>query len=159
MGVVEFELVRVVQAPVEEVFARLADIEGHNAWMPRKGSILGGTQQTSPGEPGLGTTYLDKTRFGPTPGEVVEFDRPRTIVYHWWDRSRSGRLNAEGWPGYTLEAVGERETRVRHRARLVTYGAYRPATPVLGMIARRERTATLEALVASFDGATGAGRA
>lgn len=151
MGVVEFELERVVRAPIEEVFARLADIEGHNDWMPAKGSILRRTRLTSQGEVGLGTTYLDDTRVGPTPGEVVEFERPHTLVYHWWDRTRSGRLNAEGWPGYSLEATGEGSTLVRHHARMVTHGFYRVATPVLRRIALRERTATLKALAASFD--------
>ena len=44
--------------------------------MPSKGSILGHTQQTSPRLLGLGTTYLDKTSFGSTPGEIVEFEPP-----------------------------------------------------------------------------------
>ena len=71
MGVIEFELERTIRAPVRDVFARLSDIEGHNEWMPKKGSILRHTQQTSPGEPALGTTFIDETPFGPTPGEVV----------------------------------------------------------------------------------------
>ena len=33
-------------------------------------------------------------------------------------RARPGATRMEGWPGYTLEAVGERETLVRHHARL-----------------------------------------
>lgn len=150
MGQVEFELVRTVRAPIAEVFARLADVEGHNQWMPRKGSILRGTRLTSTGPPGLGTTYEDTTVFGTTPGEIVEYDPPRRLLHHWWDSTRSGRITTEGWPGYTLEAVGEDETRVRHDARLRTYGAYRLATPVLRMIARRERTTVLDALERSF---------
>ena len=76
MGVIEFELERTVPAPIHDVFARLSDIEGHNAWMPKKGSILRHTRQTSPGEPALGTTFVDETAFGATPGEIVEFDTP-----------------------------------------------------------------------------------
>ena len=53
--VIEFELERTVHAPIEQVFARLTDIDGHNEWMPRKGSILKHTEQTSPGEPSVGT--------------------------------------------------------------------------------------------------------
>jgi len=52
MGVIEFELERIVRAPVHDVFTRLADIEGYNDWMPTKGSIRRLTEQTSPGEPG-----------------------------------------------------------------------------------------------------------
>ena len=151
MGVVEFELERTNKAPVREVFARLSDIEGHNQWMPRKGSILRQTRQTSPGEPAFGTTFVDKTAFGSTPGEIVEFDPPHRLTYHWWDSSRSGKLKAEGWPGYSLETADDGTTRVRHHARMHTYGMYRPATPILRRIAMRERTATVDALKASFE--------
>jgi uncharacterized protein YndB with AHSA1/START domain len=151
MGDVEFELVRTVRAPVADVFARLADVEGHNEWMPGKGSILKRTRQTSAGPPRLGTTYEDATRFGTTPGEIVEFDPPRRLLHHWWDATSSGRTKVEGWPGYTLEAVGDDETLVRHHARLRTHGTYRLATPVLRLIAVRERTAVLDALQRSFE--------
>jgi uncharacterized protein YndB with AHSA1/START domain len=151
MGVIEFELERVVRAPIHDVFARLADIEGYNDWMPSKGSIRRRTEQTSPGEPGLGTTFVDATRFGRTPGEIEEFEPPHTLVYHWWDRSGRGRLHAEGWPAYSLAVTGDGGTLVRHHARVVTHGVYRLATPVLRRIAVKERTTTIEALQASFE--------
>ena len=147
---VDFELERRVDAPPAVVFARLADIEAYNQWMPTKGSIRRRSQQTSVGEPVVGTTYVDQTLFGPTPGEISELEAPHTLTYHWWDRSKSGRLNMEGWPGYTLEAVGDGETRVRHGVSMRTHGIYVLATPVLRLIARRERTAVLDALEASF---------
>jgi uncharacterized protein YndB with AHSA1/START domain len=150
MGDVEFEIQRTVAAPIGEVFARLADIEGHNAWVPGRGSILRGTRQTSPGPVAAGTTYEDRTRMGTMPGEIAELDAPSRIVYHWWDRSSSGTTRMEGWPGYTLEAVGEGETLVRHHVRLRANGIRALGTPVLRIIARRERTATLDALVRSF---------
>ena len=150
MGDVEFELQRTIKAPVAEVFARLADIEGHNEWMPRKGSILRQTAQTSPGPPGVGTTYEDSTQVGRTPGEIVEFEPPRRLVYHWWDNTSSGKVKMEGWPGYTLEPVGDAGTLVRHDARLRANGIWRLGTPVLRFMARRERTAVLDALEKSF---------
>ncbi len=150
MGVIEFELTVLVHAPIDEVFARLADIEGHNDWMPRRGSILRRTEQTSPGEPGLGTTYVDRTSVGTTPGEIVEFVPPTRIVYHWWDATRSGRVTAEGWPGYTLGAKGVHTTLVIHDARMQTHGLHRVATPAFRRLAVRERTTTLNALAASF---------
>ncbi|MFC7485444.1 hypothetical protein ACOCJ7_02870 [Knoellia sp. CPCC 206453] len=150
MGVIEFELERIVHAPIDDVFTRLADIEGHNKWMPGRGSIFKHTEQTSPGPPAKGTTYLDQTSVGPTPGEISEFERPTTLVYHWWDKSKGGKLKAEGWPGYSLEAKGDHTTLVRHHARIETQGAYRLATPIFRWMALRERTATIEALQASF---------
>jgi uncharacterized protein YndB with AHSA1/START domain len=150
MGVIEFELTRTVDAGIQDVFARLADIDGHNEWMPQKGSMLRRTRQTSAGAPALGTTYLDETSYGPTPGEIAEFEPPHTLVYHWWDRSKAGRLKLEGWPSYRLEASDGNSTLVRHHAKMRTYGMYRLATPLLRRIAKKERTATLEALAASF---------
>lgn len=154
MGVIEFELERTIRAPVRDVFARLSDIEGHNEWMPKKGSILRHTQQTSPGEPALGTTFIDETTFGPTPGQIVEFHAPDTLTYHWWDRSKSGKVKTEGWPGYSLETADDGTTLLRHHARMHTYGIYRLATPILRRIAVRERTATVDALKASFESST-----
>ena len=151
MGVIEFELTRTVQAPVDDVFARLADIEGYNRWMPKKGSMLRRTRQTSPGPPGVGTTFLDETSSGPAPGEISEFEPPRTIVFHWWDKSKSGRLRLEGWPGYALQPTADGATLVRHHARLHTHGLYRLATPVLRRLAMKERSVTLTALAASFE--------
>lgn len=150
MGDVEFEIQRTVAAPIAEVFARLADIEGHNAWVPGRGSILRGTRQTSPGPVVVGTTYEDRTRMGTMPGEIAELEAPNRIVYHWWDRSSSGKTRMEGWPGYTLESVGEAETLVRHDARLRAYGIWGLGTPVLRLMARRERTSVLDALENSF---------
>lgn len=150
MGVIELELTRTVHAPIEDVFARLADINGYNDWMPRKGSLFRSTEQTSPGEPRVGTTFLDATKVGPTPGEIEALEAPHTIVFHWWDKSKKGRLRTEGWPGYSLERIGEDATFVRHHATMHTYGLYRLATPVFRRLALRERTATVDALAASF---------
>lgn len=150
MGTIEFELERTINAPIDRVFARLADIDGHNDWMPARGSILKGTEKTSPGEPGVGTTYLDRTTVGDTPGEIVEYEPPHTLVYHWWDKTPSGRAKVEGWPGYALRAGDEGTTIVRHHARMQTYGRYRLAAPFLRWLAVRERTATLNALERSF---------
>ncbi len=151
MGAVEFELERTVHAPIDAVFARLSDITAYGDWMPDKGSILKATELTSPGEPGLGTTYLDDTSYGATPGEISEFEPPHKLVFHWWDSTKKGKVKYEGWPGYTLTSDGPGATVVRHHAKMHTYGSYRLATPVLRRIAVKERTATIEALVASFE--------
>lgn len=149
MGTAEFALQRTVPAPVDEVFARLADIEGHNDWMPGKRSIHKRSRLTSSGPVGVGTTYADETLFGTAAGEVLEHDPPRRLVYHW-RQTMLGRVTAEGWLGYTLEPASGGGTEVRHDARLQTHGLYRAATPMLRRIALRERTTTVDALVASF---------
>ena len=149
-GFMEFELVRTVDAPVGEVFDRLADIGGYGDWMPERGSLLKHTQQTSPGPVGLGTTYIDEMSVGTSPGEIVEFERPTTLVFHWWDASSRGRLKVEGWPGYRLEASGQGSTTVHHHARMTAYGMHRVAMPLYRRLALRERTVVIEALQTSF---------
>ena len=151
MTTIEFVLERAVQAPIDQVFARLADIEGHHAWMPKKGTMFKQARQTSPGEPTVGTTYVEETTQGPVPGEIVEFEAPHKLVYHWWDKSKAGRLKSEGWPGYSLEPAGENGTLVRHHAKLTMYGITRLLAPVYRRIAVKERTATIDALKASFE--------
>ena len=149
MGEAELHLERIIKAPIDAVFDKLADIESINDWQPHKGSIRRRSVKTSPGPVGLGTTYEDSTLFGKAPGEVSTFERPHHLVYHW-RQSIAGMVLAEGWPGYDLESVGEDDTLVRHHARLKTYSIYAPATPVMKRIAMRERTAVLDALEASF---------
>lgn len=151
MTSIEFELERTIKAPVDKVFARLVDIDGHNAWVAKTASMLKRTRQTSPGKPTVGTTYVDETKQGVMHGEIVELEAPHTVVYHWWDKTKAGKLNLEGWPGYALQAVGDNQTLVRHHAKLNAYGVYRLATPVLRWLALRERTVTIDALKASFE--------
>lgn len=151
MAAIEFELERTIDAPIEHVFARLTDINGYNEWMPKTGSILTHTEQTSPGEPSVGTTFVDDTRYGRTPGEIVEYDPPSRVVFHWWDKGRNGRVKTEGWPGYALEAVDSHTTRVRHHAEMHAYGLYSLGMPLWRRVALRERSITVEALKASFE--------
>lgn len=151
MKPIDFELERVVQAPIDQVFARLVDIDGYNDWMAGTGSMLRRTRQTSPGEPVVGTTFVDETSQGSMPGEITEMEAPHTLVFHWWEASGSGKLKLEGWPSYRLEPSGDGGTVVRHRGTLVAYGVWRLGTPILRRLAVKERTATVDALKASFE--------
>lgn len=150
MATVSFTIQRTIDAPIEAVFGRLADIAGYGDWMPRKGSLLKKTEQTSSGEPGLGTTYTDHVKIGTSNGEITEFDPPRRIVFHWWDGEPGGKLRAEGWPGYTLVAIDPGATKVTHHPKVTTYGAMQLMTPMIAAMARRERTVVMNALAASF---------
>lgn len=152
MSTFTFELVRTIPAPIDEVFARIIDIEGYNDWMPKRGTMLKRTRQTSPGEPRVGTTYEDQGRFQTLPGDIAELEAPHKVVYHWWEKTRGGKTKSEGWPEFRLEEAGPGQTLVRHRGTLKVYGAGRVAMPLFRRLAVRERTVTLEALVASFTG-------
>ncbi|WP_370617172.1 SRPBCC family protein [Mumia qirimensis] len=151
MPSIEFVIERTIAAPVDRVFARLVDIDRYGEWMPAKGTILRGTRQTSPGVVGLGTTFVDETKLGQTPGDVVEFEAPTAVVFHWWESSKKGKVKAEGWPGYQLSATADDRTLVRHSAKLNLYGAYRLAAPIFRRMALRERTTVMDGLKASFE--------
>jgi uncharacterized protein YndB with AHSA1/START domain len=151
MDPIEFELERTIRASIDRVFSRLADIENYNEWMADTGSMLRQTRRTSRGESAVGTTFVDETSQGLIPGEIAEMDAPHTIVFHWWQKSKSGRLKFEGWPSYHLQPSGESETLVHHRVKLVSYGVWRLGTPILRRLAIKERTITVDALKASFD--------
>ena len=157
MTPIDFMLERTISAPIDDVFSRLVDIDGYDAWMAGTKSMLRHTHQTSPGEPRVGTTFVDETSQGPMPGEITELEAPQTVVFHWWEKSRSGKLKFEGWPSYHLEPVDEDTTLVRHRGRLASYGVWRLGTPVWRRLAVKERTITIEALKASFEGSEAAG--
>ena len=157
MKTIEFELERTIRAPIDQVFARLVDIDGQNAWMSGTGSMLKQTRQTSPGAPAVGTTYVDDTKQGELPGEIVQLEAPSKVVFHWWDKTKAGKVRFEGWPSYDLSAAGT-GTLVRHHARLNVYGAFVLAAPIFRRLALRERTATIDALRASFEADHGAAR-
>ena len=151
MADLEFELQRTIQAPIADVFARLADVEGHNTWMAQEGQHPAADRADLVRSGGVGTTYEDSTRYGDDAGRDrrVRPAAPSGAPLVGQDLVR--RTKFEGWPGYTLEAVGEGETLVRHDAKLKTYGIYSIATPVLTMIAKKERTAVLDSLQKSFE--------
>ena len=151
MKSIEFELERTIATPIDQVFARLVDIEGHNEWMPKKGTMLKRTRQTSPGEPTVGTTYVDETSQGALPGEIVELEAPHKVVFHWWEKSKAGKLKFEGWPGYSLQVSAGNGTLVRHHAKLNVYGVYGLAAPIFKRLAVRERTVTIDALKTSLE--------
>lgn len=151
MADIEFEIQRTIRAPINDVFARLVDIDGYNAWMAGTGSMLKSTRQTSEGPPAVGTTFIDETSQGALPGEILEMDAPQSVVFHWWEKNKAGKFKFEGWPSYQLEPAGDGETLVRHQGKLTSYGVWRLGTPIWRRFAVKERTTTLEALKVSFE--------
>ena len=111
-SIVRFESRTVIQAPVSEVFERLADLPGYGRWMHRTG-LFRGCRLTSQPPVRRGTTYLDSTRMGTFDGEVTEFVPPTRIAfrenlrwfgapmtqaadYPWWETSP--RRSFTTWP-------------------------------------------------------------
>ena len=146
---IQVDIDTTIGRPLEDVFERLADIPGYNEWMPGGGLFMGCEKETG-GPVREGTAYADRTVLGTARGEVAAFDPPRKIVFHYVFEVL-GFMLMEGWPGYELEPVGDGVTRLRHRARATLYGPFRVLRPFIGVLARRERRRTVEALKASLE--------
>lgn len=147
---IRVEIHETIGRPVEEVFDRLADIDGYREWRVGGGGIFVSCRQDSPGPVVEGTRYTDRTRLGTARGEVVEYDRPSRLVFHYTFRLL-GMTTIEGWPGYTLTSYRAGGTLIHHHAEARTRGPLRPLEPLIQRIADRERRATVRALKKSFE--------
>lgn len=101
----------VVEAPLETVWADLADIGSHIEWMMDAVAI----RFTSSGELGVGSTFDVATRLGPIrlndPLEITEWQPARALaVRHGGAVTGTGR--------FTVESVGESRTRMIRVERL-----------------------------------------
>jgi uncharacterized protein YndB with AHSA1/START domain len=145
---VRYESHTTIDRPVEEVFARLADLPAYSTWMHRTG-LFRECRQISDGPIHMGTTYFDATRMGTYRGEVTEFERPSRIGFRetlrWF-----GSASAEARPKYFLEADQAR-TLVHHVAEGELFGWMRLMKPAAALMARSERTRTLKSLRRSLE--------
>ena len=94
-----------VDSPLDVVWADLADIASHVEWMVDAVAI----DWTSPGEPGVGTTFDVDSRLGPIrltdPLEITDWEPYSALaVRHGGAVTGTGR--------FTLEEISEDRTRV-----------------------------------------------
>ena len=145
---IRFESTTVVRRPVDVVFERLADVPGYRRWMHRTG-LFRRSGLTSEAPVRQGTTYVDATWMGTFEGEVTEFVPPSRLAFretlHWFG---SGRTQAR--PEYLLEADGD-ATVVHHIAVGELFGWMRVMKPAAALMARVERTRTLNSLKRSLE--------
>ena len=146
---IRVEITRLIDQPVEDVFERLVDIDGYPEWMPARGVFRSCTKE-SEGPVGQGTRYADHTVLGTVPGEIVEFEPPHRVVFRYHARLL-GMSVMRGWPGYTLEHVGEGRTRLIHVAEACLVGPFKLLRPLMQRIAEGERRRTVDALERSFE--------
>ena len=145
---VRYETRTTIARPIDEVFARLADLDGYRTWMRRTG-LFRRSGQTSGGPVGLGTAYFDATRMGTFRGEVTAYEPPSRIGFRETLRWFGSDL-MEARPEYLLEADGKR-TVVRHVAEGDLFGPMRLMKPVAELMARSERSRTLNSLRRSLE--------
>jgi uncharacterized protein YndB with AHSA1/START domain len=145
---IRYEMSTTIDRPISDVFARLADVDRYRTWMRRTG-LFRRSGQTSDGPVGRGTAYFDATRMGTFSGEVTDYEPPRRLGFR--ERLRwFGFDLMEARPEYTLEADGD-NTILHHVAEGELFGMMRLMKPVAVMLAKSERTRTVESLRRSLE--------
>lgn len=145
---IRFESRTVIRRPVDVVFERLADLPGYTGWMHRTG-LFRRCALTSETPVRKGTTYFDATRMGTFEGEVTEFVPPSRIAFRETQRwFGSGMTQAR--PEYFLDG-DEDATVVHHIAVGELFGWMRFMKPAAALMAKAERTRTLNSLRRSLE--------
>ena len=145
---VRYETRVTVDRPIAEVFAHLADVDGYRLWMHRTG-LFRRSGQTSDALRGSGTAYFDATRMGTFRGRITEYQPPSRIGFRGTLRWFGSDL-MEARPEYLLEADGDKTT-VHHIAEGELFGLMRLMKPVAALLARSERTRTVNSLRRSLE--------
>jgi uncharacterized protein YndB with AHSA1/START domain len=145
---VRYETRAMIARPVSDVFAHLTDLDGYRTWMHRTG-LFRRSGLTSDGPLGPRTAYFDATRMGTFRGEVTTYEPPARIGFRETLRWFGFNLT-EARPRYILEADGDK-TIVHHVAEGDLFGIMRLMKPVAALLARSERTRTVEALRQSLE--------
>jgi len=145
---VRYETHTTIDRPAGEVFARLADLDGYTTWMRRTG-LFRRSGRTSDGPLGPGTAYFDATRMGTFRGEVTDYEAPARIGFRETLRWFGSDL-MEARPNYILEADRDK-TVVHHVAEGELFGIMRLMKPVAALLARSERTRTVQSLKRSLE--------
>jgi hypothetical protein len=145
---VRYETHTTIDRPIDEVFARLADIDGYRTWMHRTG-LFRRSGQASDGRRGRGTAYVDATRMGTFRGQISDYQPPSRIGFRETLRL-FGSDRMEARPEYLLEADKDR-TIVHHIAEGELFGLMRLMKPVASLMARSERRRTVNSLKRSLE--------
>ena len=145
---VRYETHTTIDSPIDDVFGRLADLDGYKTWMRRTG-LFRRSGQTSQGPLGRGTAYFDATRMGTFHGEVTDYEPSARIGFRETLRWFGSDL-MEARPEYLLEADQDK-TIVHHVAEGELFGMMRLMKPVTALLARSERARTVESLKRSLE--------
>jgi len=127
----------VVDRPIDEVFAFLADGTNDPKFSPRVQEI----KKTTDGPVGVGTVYESTVKDAGMKSsrtfEITEFDAPTKI--RWAERSENAITVPDG--GYDLEAAGEGQTKVTIRNTFEGHGFGKVILPLALRAAKKDADA------------------
>jgi uncharacterized protein YndB with AHSA1/START domain len=146
---IQLELEREIGRPIEEVFARLADIDRYREWLPKSLIFKGGGLVAPDEAVARGTEFVDVTPLGKLRGEVTSFEPPTGIGFEQTLR-RWGKPVLISHPSYQLSAT-DRGTHVSHQGEAELFGALTFTEPLVRVLAIRERTRIVDELKRSLE--------
>jgi uncharacterized protein YndB with AHSA1/START domain len=142
-----FDTTFVIDRPIEETFAFLADGTNDPKFSPRVLEIA----KTTDGPPGVGTVYASTVKDAGMKTkrefEITDFEPPTRI--RWAERSKNLVTAPEG--GYDLKPAGEGKTEVTFYNVLQGHGIGRLLAPLALGGARREADAFGERIKAAVE--------
>lgn len=142
-----FEATVVIDRPIEEVFAFVANGENDPKFSPRVLEI----RKTTDGPPGAGTVYASTVKDAGMKTkrefELTEFAPPTRI--RWAERSKNAVTAAEG--GYDLEPAGDRATRLTIHNVLEGHGLGKLVAPLALKAARKDADAFANRIKAAVE--------
>jgi uncharacterized protein YndB with AHSA1/START domain len=145
---VRFESRKTIRRPPGAVFERLEDLPSYRSWMHRTG-LFRRCGLMSDGPVRKGTQYFDATRMGTFHGEVTDFESPSRIGFREtlrWFGSQAMEARVE----YLLDE-DDGQTIVHHIAVGELFGFMRFMKPIAALLAKAERTRTLNSLRRSLE--------
>jgi uncharacterized protein YndB with AHSA1/START domain len=137
----------VIDRPIDEVFAFLADGTNDPKFSPRVKEI----RKTTDGPVGTGTVFESKVKdAGVTTSrtfELTEFEPPTKI--RWTERSKNMITVPEG--GYDLEALGDAKTKVTILNRFEGHGFGKVILPAVLSAAKKDAPAFAQRIKAAIE--------
>jgi uncharacterized protein YndB with AHSA1/START domain len=134
-----------IEAPVEKIFAAIADLRGYDRWLAQS-TVFEGITDISSDPIALGTTWSEPGPNGIRRGTVTEFEPPTRVTFHQ-PMTMSPRLL--GTIGITVSLTLTPMTKSVHVSRVVTIGIPWPLKLVQPFVVRQfsaESGRTLNAL-------------
>lgn len=146
---ISFEFSFHVSQPIDLVFDLISDFPNYPRWVPSQSNFFLENKVTSKGPFGLGTTYVDRLRFGgKSVGEIVEYTKPSRVAFHQKTYFGVAVFSSDIEYILTSENGG---TTINHRFTARGHGLFFLMEPVLSRIIRPERMKTCKAIKLALD--------
>ena len=141
---IKVEISFVVERPIHLVFERISDVANYSEWVPERSGFFLENKITSEEPFGLGTTYMDKLKWGGRAyGEITRYEPPFNIRFE--QKTVFGLPVFHSTVEYVLRPL-QTSTEIVHRFEAKPYKVFKLIEPVLSRLVRPERERTCGAI-------------